>query len=219
MLSFMRSTVGRKYLMAVTGTLWAGFVLSHMLGNMLIFVSPDAYNKYSHALTTSAIIYVAEALLALSLIPHIINGIFLTFKNKRSKGIGYEGKGSCAKKASLASRTMGPQGLLVLIFIILHLIGFKYGTYYETTVDGVVMRDIFRLVVEVFHNPAYVAWYIFCLSLLGFHLSHGVGSVFQSLGFLTYSNQALVKKISLLYAIIVAIGFIAQPIYVMFFVS
>ena len=114
---------------------------------------------------------------------------------------------------------MAVQGSFVLAFVIMHIATFKYGTYYETTVDGVVMRDLYKLIVEVFKQPGYVVWYIVSLVLLGFHLSHGFKSSFQSLGLLLRNNEALIKKLSCLYAILVAAGFLAQPIYVMFFVN
>jgi succinate dehydrogenase / fumarate reductase cytochrome b subunit len=121
---------------------------------------------------------------------------------------------SGAKGVSLASQTMAIQGTLILVFVITHLIGFKFGAYYETTVNGVVMRDLHRLVVEVFSNPVAVAWYVIALILLGMHLSHGFGSIFQSLGLRTRSNAEKLNKLSWAYAVIVAGGFLSQPIYV-----
>ncbi|MNT51247.1 hypothetical protein D3C72_1882070 [compost metagenome] len=78
------------------------------------------------------------------------------------------------------------------------------------------MRDLARLMAEVFQSPAYVAWYVVCLVLLGFHLSHGIGSSFQSLGLMEGSYRNTWKKLSLGYATIVALGFIAQPLYLFF---
>jgi succinate dehydrogenase / fumarate reductase cytochrome b subunit len=120
------------------------------------------------------------------------------------------------KKASLASRTMAPQGALILAFVVSHLATFKFGTVYQTTVDGVAMRDLFRLMIEVFQQPGYVAWYIVCLLLLGFHLSHGVGSLFQSLGLKNDMTAPSIQRISKIYAWVVAAGFLAQPLYVFF---
>ncbi|WP_374031641.1 hypothetical protein [Bdellovibrio bacteriovorus] len=118
------------------------------------------------------------------------------------------------KKVTLASRTMAIQGSLILVFIILHLITFKYGTHYETTVNGVVMRDLAKLMFEVFQSPGYIAWYVVCLVLLGFHLSHGVGSTFQSLGLMEGTYRNTWKKLSYAYAVVVAAGFIAQPVFI-----
>lgn len=214
---FLRSTIGKKYLMGLAGLVWTGFVLTHMAGNLLIFVSPDAYNAYGHAITSGGIIYAAEAVLILALVSHVLLAISLTRQNKAARPAAYATKAKGEKSVSLASQTMGIQGSFILLFIILHIITFKYGTYYETTVNGVPMRDLHRLIVEVFQQPGYVGWYIVCLILLGFHLSHGVGSVFQSFGWMNGNYQPVLKKISYLYAAVVALGFIAQPLYVFLF--
>lgn len=217
MTGFLGSTVGKKYLMGITGLIWAGFVLAHMAGNLLIFVSRDAYNAYGHALVTGNIIYIAETVLILALITHVFTAVSLTMANKKAKSSSYAVASSGKKKVSLASRTMAVQGSLILVFIILHIATFKFGTYYETTVHGVVMRDLARLMEEVFQNPGYVAWYVVCLILLGFHLSHGVGSSFQSLGLMEGTYRNFWKKLSCAYALIVALGFIAQPTYLFLF--
>lgn len=213
MSGFLGSTVGKKYIMGITGLIWAGFVLAHMAGNLLIFVSSDAYNTYGHALTSGNLIYVAETVLVLALIAHVFCAISLTKNNREAKQSRYAVAAKGQKRVSLASRTMAVQGSLILAFVILHIITFKYGTYYETTVNGVVMRDLARLMVEVFQSPAYVIWYLVCLILLGFHLTHGVGSTFQSLGLMNGSYREGLRKLSLTYGVIVALGFIAQPLY------
>lgn len=219
MRNFLSSTIGKKYIMGITGLIWAGFVLAHMSGNLLMFISPDAYNAYGHALTSGKMIYAVESVLILSFISHVFCAISLTIQNRQAKGSQYAVLSSGAKKVTPASRMMAVQGSFVLAFVIMHIATFKYGTYYETTVDGVVMRDLFKLIVEVFKQPGYVAWYVVSLVLLGFHLSHGFKSSFQSLGLLLRNNEVLIKKVSCLYAILVAAGFLAQPIYVLFFVN
>lgn len=218
MSGFLGSTVGKKYLMGISGLVWAGFVLAHMAGNLLIFISHDAYNAYGHALTSGNIIYIAEAVLIFALITHVFTAVSLTIANKAAKPTKYAVSASGQKKVSLASRTMAAQGALVLVFIITHIATFKYGTYYETTVNGVVMRDLAKLMAETFQNTGYVAWYVVALILLGFHLSHGVGSCFQSLGLMEGTYRNLWKKLSCAYAIVVALGFIAQPLYLFIFV-
>lgn len=202
--------------MGITGLIWAGFVLTHMAGNLLIFVSADAYNAYGHALTSGNLIYVAEIVLVLALIAHVYSAISLTKHNREAKQTRYAVAAKGQKRVTLASRTMAIQGSLILAFVILHISTFKYGTYYETTVNGVVMRDLARLMVEVFQSPAYVGWYLISLILLGFHLTHGVGSTFQSLGLMNGSYREGLRKLSLTYGVVVALGFIAQPLYLFF---
>lgn len=216
-MGFLSTSIGKKYLMGISGLVWAGFVFGHMAGNMLMFISPDLYNQYGHALTSGMFIYVVEAILILALLTHVGLAIRLTIENRQAKGSRYAVAAGGLKAASLASRTMAIQGSLILAFIIFHIITFKFGTYYETTVGGVVMRDLHRLMVEVFQQPAYVAWYLVCLVLLGFHLSHGVKSIFQSFGALSEKWAPTIDKIAILYSVVVATGFLAQPIYVFLF--
>ena len=214
---FCTSSIGKKYLMGFSGLVWTGFVLAHMAGNLLLFVSADAYNSYGHSLTSGKIIYVAEAALILSLLLHVFLGVLLAIKNWSSRPTGYAKAGRRLKGASLSSKTMIYQGTIILAFIILHLITFKYGTYYSTTVDGVEMRDLFKLMVEVFKQPGYVAWYILALILISMHLRHGVSSVFQSFGLLHPAYEKPIKMLGYSYSFIVAAGFIAQPVYIFFF--
>ena len=216
MSGFLGSTVGKKYLMGITGLIWAGFVLVHMAGNLLIFVSNDAYNAYGHAITSGNIVYVAEVILVLALIAHVSLAINLTANNREAKAQKYAVAAKGKKRVTLASRTMAIQGSLILVFIILHLITFKYGTVYTTNVHGTEMRDLAKLMVEVFAQPGYVVWYVICLILLGFHLKHGVGSSFQSLGLMEGTYRETWRKLSIAYGIIVALGFIAQPLYIFF---
>ena len=219
MSDFLKSTVGRKYIMGLSGAIWAGFVFGHMAGNMLIFVSKDAYNSYGHFLTSGYFIYFIEALLVTMLLAHIVSAITLVVQNRRARPQGYFVSACSEKNASLASRTMAVQGSVILAFVVLHLMTFKFGTYYETTVNGVVMRDLARLVYEVFQQPIYVAGYFFSLFVLGFHLRHGISSIFQSFGWTgAYQNQ-IAKKLGVFYGAVVAAGFISQPLYVYFFAS
>ncbi|MEZ0390984.1 MAG: succinate dehydrogenase cytochrome b subunit [Pseudobdellovibrionaceae bacterium] len=214
---FFLTSIGKKYLMGFTGLIWAGFVLSHMAGNLLIFIGPDAYNKYGHAIVSGGILIPAEIILVLALIVHVTMAIWLTLENRAARGqqrYAVTPKGE--KGGNWASRTMAIQGSLILAFVILHLATFKYGTYYETTVDGVTMRDLHRLMVEVFQRPGYVVWYVVALIFLGLHLRHGVGSIFQSFGLKNDHYAPLIQKISIGYGLIVALGFMAQPLYIFF---
>jgi succinate dehydrogenase / fumarate reductase cytochrome b subunit len=215
--TFFLTTIGKKYLMGVTGLVWVGFVMAHMAGNMLILISPALYNAYGHAIVSNKpLLYVAEAALVFAIAAHASLGILLTKENRSARPRGYAVNPNGEKGASVASKTMAPQGALILAFVISHLNTFKYGSYYATNVNGVEMRDLHRLVLEVFRQPGYVVWYVVCLVLLGFHLSHGVGSIFQSLGLKNDKWAPTIKKLSVAYAVIVALGFLSQPIYVFF---
>jgi succinate dehydrogenase / fumarate reductase, cytochrome b subunit len=209
------SSIGRKVIMGICGFIWAGFVFTHMAGNLLIFVSAEAYNKYGHAITSNkALIYSAEVVLLFALVVHAFLGIQLYLENRRASPKKYAVAANKEKRATTASKTMAYQGSIVLFFIIYHLITFKYGTEYSVTYDGVEMRDLHRLMVEIFNQPAYVVGYIVCLLLLGLHLSHGFASVFQTLGLNHPKYMPTIKKLSIGYAAVVTAGFIAQPVYI-----
>jgi succinate dehydrogenase / fumarate reductase, cytochrome b subunit len=215
MLDFFKSTVGRKYIMGITGLIWMGFVLGHMAGNLLILVSADLYNAYGHAIVSNKIlIYGSEIVLSVALITHIITAITLTIQNRKTRSVQYAMAPNGDKGGSKASRTMALQGSIILFFIISHLVSMKYGTYYETTVNGVVMRDLHRLVIETFSQIGFVAWYCVSLIILMFHLSHGAHSIFQSFGILERKMQKNLKSFAWLYAVIVVAGFLSQPLYV-----
>jgi len=214
--SFLTSSVGQKFLVAITGLGLSGFVLTHMLGNLLLFVGPDAYNLYGHKLTSTPLIYIAEAGLIVLFLTHLGLTLKLQLANRASRPIApSELPSSCVKRASFASRTMALSGLMILAFAILHLVTFKYGTYYETTVDGVVMRDLYRLVAEEFQKEWYTGFYLICMVILFTHLSHGFTAAFQSLGLGSSRNHWL-KRAGWAFALIVGGGFFSQPLYMYF---
>lgn len=213
---WLSSTIGRKQLVGITGLGLSGFVLTHMLGNMLILVGPQAYNQYAHALVTNPFIYIAEAGLIAMFLAHIFIALRLSWSNYQARDFKYAMRPSGEKRTTYIQRSLWAQGLLILAFTILHLITFKYGPHYTTNYGGIEMRDLHKLVIEVFQEPLYVAWYIVALIVLGLHLSHGVGSSLQTLGIHHIRYQRHFKTISLLYAVIVTLGFLSQPIYVFF---
>lgn len=212
--SYFASTIGRKQLVGVTGLGLSLFVFSHVIGNLLILVSPEAYNKYSHALISNPLIYIAEAGLLGIFILHLGLALKLTLESKLARPQKYAVASSTDKKTDFVSKTMAHQGIIILVFVIFHLITFKFGTIYNVTYDGVEMRDLHRLVIEVFQQPGYVVGYIFCLFVLMMHLSHGVSSAFQTIGLNHPSHKTKVEMIGKAFAAFVGVGFIVQPLYV-----
>jgi succinate dehydrogenase / fumarate reductase cytochrome b subunit len=210
------STIGRKQLIGLTGIGLSLFVLIHMAGNMLILVGPQPYNEYSHKLVSNPLIYVAEVGLLAIFLAHISLAIRLALKNYSARGSRYAMWPSGAKRTSAVQRSLWAQGLLILFFVINHLIMFKYGPHYSVNYGQGEIRDLFKLVIEVFKQPGFVVWYAVALIVLGFHLSHGVGSSFQTLGLHHPRYQCAIRNFSVFYAIIVTAGFLSQPIYVYF---
>ena len=158
MLNFLLSTFGRKQLVGLTGLGLSLFVLTHMAGNMLVFVGPRAYNEYGHALTSTPLIYLAEAGLVFFFTAHAYISLRLAWRNWRARPVGYAVSSHGEKRTPWIAKTLWVQGILLLVFVILHLITFKYGTYYTVNYGDGEIRDLFRLMVEVFAQPEYVAW-------------------------------------------------------------
>ncbi len=224
--SWLCSSVGQKQLVGVAGLGLVGFLLVHMLGNVLIFFGPKAYNLYSHALISNPLIYGAEAGLLGIFVLHICIATALHFKNKKAKGRAYAQKASGAKSTHLWQRSLWWQGVVVLVFVVYHLVTFKFGPYYEAVYDTQTVRDLHLLVVEVFSQPLYVVGYLVALGILGVHLGHGVRSSFESLGVsgvmangVTANGSSTCARLSWGVAALIVGGFMLQPVYVFFFLK
>lgn len=214
--AFFKSSIGRKFLVGFSGLALTLFVITHVLGNFLIFIGPEAYNLYSYKLVSNPFIYVAEAGLLLLFLMHLGVASKLSLENWQARDTQYA-KGSSGDKAtSHVAKGMWLQGGIILIFVVLHILTFKFGTVYSVYYNGIEVRDLFKLMVEVFQNPLYVVGYIFALIILGLHLSHGVASSLRSLGFNHPMYEPKIKIIGWLVALFVSVGFIIQPIYIYF---
>ncbi len=201
--------------MGLTGLGLAVFVLFHMLGNLLIFAGEQAYNLYAHQLENSLLIVFEAGLLILFLVHIVLAGI-LSIKNRLSRSGKYAFPAKGPKATFWYQKSLLAQGAVILVFVILHLITFKFGVHYEVTYDGKTVRDLFRLVEEAFQNPVTVLWYIGALLILSVHLFHGLNSSFKSLGFHHPRFSFWVNKVSVVYAVLVTLGYISLPLYLFF---
>ncbi|HLT23166.1 MAG TPA: succinate dehydrogenase cytochrome b subunit [Bacteriovoracaceae bacterium] len=206
---YFRSSIGRKHLIAITGLALCGFLVGHLAGNFLLMVGPDAFNMYAHQLVSlGAALYVIEGLLGLAFLVHLGLAIKLTLENKAARGNQkYHMKVRTGRGTTIMSQTMPYTGIVLLIFIILHLINLKFGAHYDTTADGVEVRDLYRLTMEFFSSPGNVIWYCFAMICAGLHTAHGVSSAFQSLGFNHPRYFSKLKCLSYLYAVAIGGGF------------
>lgn len=207
---YLRSSIGRKHLIAITGLALCGFLVGHLAGNFLLMVGPDAFNMYAHQLVSlGAALYVIEGILGLAFLVHLGLAIKLTLENKAARGNQkYHVKVRTGRGTTIMSQTMPYTGIVLLIFIILHLINLKFGTHYDaTTASGVEVRDLYRLTMEFFSSTGNVIWYVFAMICAGMHTAHGVGSAFQSLGLNHPRFYKTIVKISYLYAIVIGGGF------------
>lgn len=211
--NYFTSSVGKKQIMALTGAGLVGFTATHLLGNLLIFVGADAFNVYAYTLTSNPLIYVAEAGLLGMFLLHITLAVVLKLQNSGARPQRYYSKVSTGRGETFASKTMPITGFILLVFVIVHLLNFKFGSMYPTTVDGVEMRDLYRTVIEYFASPLYVAWYVFAMIALGIHTSHGFHSMFQSWGFNHPKYTPAIKAMALAYGVVVAVGFSSLAIF------
>jgi succinate dehydrogenase / fumarate reductase cytochrome b subunit len=204
---YWRSSIGRKQLVAVTGLLLCGFLVGHLTGNFLLLAGSDAFNLYAHKLASlGAGLYVIEAGLAAIFLAHLGLAMKLNMENMKSRGQ-YQQKTKTGRGTTFASQTMPYTGLVLLLFLILHLCSLKFGSYYETTVDGVVMRDLYKTTIEYFASTGATLWYVVAMFCAAIHTSHGFASAFQSMGWNHGKYFKNVKRLGLVYAILVGGGF------------
>jgi succinate dehydrogenase / fumarate reductase cytochrome b subunit len=170
------STVGTKLLIGLTGLGLFVYMLLHLAGNALILAGPEIFNEYSHKLISNPLIVPIEIGLLLIFVLHIYKAVTNYLRNSAARPVSYEKKvaaGHTSRK-SLSSTTMIVSGLFLLLFVVIHVKQFKFGSYYQTVASADV-RDLYRTEIEVFSEPLWVVFYV-----LG---THGIASGFQSIGF------------------------------------
>ena len=215
-LSLFKTSIGKKQVMGLTGLALCGFLVSHLIGNLLMFVGSDIFNAYGHALITNPLIIPAEIGLAIVFLSHIGLAVKLTLENKAARPQAYAMKKSTGHGETFASKTMHITGLIILIFLGLHLFAFKFssgGEHFMTTLNGEEVRDLHRTVIDYFQNPLCVAWYVFAMAAMGVHLSHGFQSAFQSLGINHPRYTPCIKKCGCAFSIIIPLGYASLAVW------
>jgi succinate dehydrogenase / fumarate reductase cytochrome b subunit len=214
-----KSSLGSKYVMAVTGLGLVGFVIVHMLGNLQLFLGPDALNAYAKSLKSiPELLWAARLGLLAIFVLHIVYSIRLTLHNRGARPIPYAFTKQY-REATFASRTMIYTGLVLLAFVIFHLAHFTFfliDPSYMNLVDEQGRHDVYRMTIYGFRNPVVTASYVLAMFFLALHLSHGFQSAFQSLGLNHPRWMSLLKKTSLAIAVIVFTGNISMPLFVLF---
>ncbi len=214
LVSYARSSIGAKHIMAVTGLLLVGFVVVHMLGHFGMFSGRDAYNSYAHFLQgLGALKWAVRAGLLLLVIIHIGAGIRLAALNAAARPVKY--RVFRTMKTKFWSRGMAWTGLAILIFIIIHLLHFTFGMLkpeHFHTLDPQGRYDAYTMFVYAFQDPIYLVGYIVAMTLLLPHLAHGISSVFQSLGLKHPKYDGLIEKAGPGLALLLYVGYLAPPI-------
>lgn len=219
----IRSTLGRKLVMAITGLGLILFLIAHLIGNMMLYIDDGGatFNLYAHSMAHNPVIYVFEAIIFAGFLFHIVDGIMLTVYNKKSRPVQYHSKKS-ADSVTWSSRNMGILGGILLIFIVLHLANFfakskilEPGpeTIQMVNVDGTMVRDLYGVVQESFSVWWYSAIYVVCMIALGLHLYHGFESAFRTLGMSHKKYAPFVSALGIIYSIVVPALFASMPVY------
>ena len=217
LIAFWHTMIGKKVVMAVTGIVFIGFVIGHVFGNLKIFAGPDQINAYSRFLREvgmpelgyGQLLWLVRIVLLVSVTLHITAAVQLTRMSRAARPIGYAAKRDI--ETSWAARTMRWGGVLLVAFIVFHLlhltggvVGFGAGQFKHLAV--------YQNVVAAFAVWPVAVFYIVAMGALCLHLSHGIWSMLQTLGWNTARNEATLKIISRVIAIVVFIGFTSVPV-------
>jgi succinate dehydrogenase / fumarate reductase, cytochrome b subunit len=207
---FFSSTLGRKVVMAVTGVILFGFVIGHLVGNLLLYKGPEALNAYAEALRRfPAALWGARGVLLASVVLHIWAAVSLTRSNVKARPQGYARRKDLA--ATYSSRTMVWSGPLLALFIVYHLMHFTFGNAHGSFVTG----DVFHNVVAGFRSPLVSGFYILAMLALGLHLYHGFYSMMQSVGANHPPVNTLRRRAAAVLALAIVAGNISFPIAVL----
>jgi succinate dehydrogenase / fumarate reductase cytochrome b subunit len=216
------SSVGKKFIMAITGLALFFFVFGHMAGNLQVFLGPESLNRYGAFLQgLGDLLWLVRIGLLATVLLHIWSAIQLTVENRAARPQPYAQQELVA--ASYASRTMIWSGFIIAAFVIYHLLHFTVGvkainltgTDFTTLKDAQGRHDVYAMVVLGFRNPVVSIFYIIAMTLLCLHLSHGVSAMFQSLGWKSPAYAPIIDRGAQAISWIIYLGYISIPISVL----
>ncbi len=214
----MNSSVGAKFVMAISGILMLVWLFLHMAGNLQMFLGADTFNAYAyflkHDVMFGKLIWLMRGGLLLIIGLHIWSAVRLTALNSAARPVGYVAN-QHHSASSYASRTMIWSGAIVLAFLIYHLLHFTIGFiqpdhFLLKTAAG--HHDAYRMALLGFQHPIVTGFYVFAQVLLAMHLSHGVSSFFQTMGWNNGKYQALWKQAGPVISVVLFLGFLSVPI-------
>jgi succinate dehydrogenase / fumarate reductase, cytochrome b subunit len=212
------SALGKKYVMAITGVVFMGYVLAHMLGNLKLYQSAEDFNLYAEFLRRllypivpeSGTLWLLRLVLIAALVGHVVAAAQLTAMNRKARPDSYRSKRDFVA-ADFAARTMRWTGVIVLLFIAYHLADLTFG-WVNPAAEG---ATVYEKVVASFSNPAISAFYIVANLALGVHLYHGGWSLFQSMGWNNRKFNHWRRAFAIGFAVVVVGGNLTFPIAVM----
>ncbi len=223
--TYWSSSIGKKLVVAISGLFLVLFLAGHLIGNLVVFMGPEPFNAYAyflhHMLHGVGIWLFRVGMLAI-LAAHIIATIALTLQNRAARKP-YECKTTI--QASFSSRTMIVSGLTILAFFVYHILHFTTRTgndynnpeLYKFILDGKEVHNAWKMVIDGFSVWYVTLFYVISMTLLCSHLSHGVQSIFQTLGLRSKKAESLIKQISIAYSLFIWLGFISIPLVINLF--
>lgn len=207
---FYESTIGKKAIMAVTGLILFGFLVAHMLGNLQIFLGPTVMDHYAETLHGNpALLWSVRTILLISVVLHIWSSIQLTLIKKEARPVAYVKRANVS--SSWASRSMMLSGPIIAAFVVFHLLHLTTGTIHPNFVE----LHAYENLVNGFLVVPFSVVYIVCMILVGFHLNHGIWSMFQSVGFSHPRYTPIIKKFAAIFSWVLIAGFISVPVAVL----
>jgi succinate dehydrogenase cytochrome b subunit len=207
---FYESTIGKKVIMAVTGLILFGYLILHMLGNLQIFLGPTVMDHYAEALHGNpALLWTARTVLLVSVILHIWASVALTKVKRDARPVAYVKRTNVV--STWGSRTMMWSGPVIAAFVVFHLLHLTTGTIHSQF----VALHPYENLVSGFLIVPFALIYIAVMVLIGFHLSHGIWSMFQSVGFSHPRYTPAIKKFAAIFSWILIAGFISVPLAVL----
>lgn len=213
---FWNSSIGKKIIVALTGIILVGFLTGHLIGNLLIFQGEHAFNDYAHFLQTMLHgygVWLARIVLLITFVLHVIATIQLTLANKAARDVQYQHPATVT--ASASSRMMIWSGSTVLAFLVFHV--FHYTVRVSPTLAELGAENPHAMVIAGFSNILVSLFYLIAMTLLCSHLSHGIASIFQTLGMRSHKTAIPIDIFSRAFALFIWIGFISIPIAIMIF--
>ncbi|MCJ7774239.1 MAG: succinate dehydrogenase cytochrome b subunit [Desulfobacterales bacterium] len=204
----LTASIGKKLMMAITGLGFCSFLVVHFIGNLTLFGGESAFTAYAEKLhSLGVLITVAELGLLIMALIHVTTGIILYYQNIKARPVRYSVNKNAGGR-TLGSRTAPYTGIILLVFIVYHLLNFHF-------VDK-TDRGIYQIVSETFAKPGYVIIYIFAMIVAALHVRHGLWSAFQTLGANHPKYMPLIMAASIIFGLIIALGFGFIPIYISF---
>jgi succinate dehydrogenase / fumarate reductase cytochrome b subunit len=207
---FWSSSIGKKAVMAVTGLIMVGFLIVHMVGNLQMFAGPLKINEYAAALRRlGPLLWIARAGLAVALVLHVIAAYQLTRRKQTARPVGYAHEEP--QVSTFAARTIRWGGVLLLVFIVLHLLHFTFGTIHPAF-DA---KDVYGNLIAGFQIWWVAVLYLVAMIGLGLHLYHGTWSSIRTMGLTRASRDPLKRRVSAVLAWALYVGFSLVPIAVL----